>query len=189
MQENVNYYPEMIQNAIPWSSYSNAPPSENPAINEMRWEANNMVVELWNKLAGRVPMVIDGKAYLVRETPTIEPPMNDLGATRIIQVVRGFVNPVVSLSNISDDEAGLIYNHCMMNIISAMNENQEEYGVKSVAEMQIIISSIEPVLFCQIKRAVNGHESKNSRTQTLEQKTDSTNVNKTQGGFSLNPFK
>lgn len=187
---NINQYPqEVMQSAIPFSQYTNSAPGENPTIMEMRWEAQNLMLQLWAQLAGRVPMVVEGKPYLVKETPTIKSLMNDIGARDIINIVRGMVNSPVSLSNIKSDAADIIYRQVTVSIISAININQDKYEIDGVAEMHVICASIFPILYCQINRAVNGHESKNSRTQTQEVKQESMSTNKTQGGFNLNPFK
>lgn len=188
-QEDYNRQVEQAYaDRIPWTGYGAGFGNDNATVMEMRWESPEFIASLWRIFAGRVPMVIDGQAYLVRENPTIRAPMNDVGASRMIQVVRGFVNPVVSLSNISDDEAGLLFNYCMKGVVTAMILNQEEYEIANEAEMQLITSALYPILFAQIKRAVNGHESRQSKTQTQEIKQESMSTQRTSGGFSLNPF-
>lgn len=171
--------------AIPWNGFNMSPvPFNNDAgIMEMRWEANKLKLELWQQLAGRVPKVEGDDVFLVRENPTVKPPMNDEGASSCIQVVMGYVNPVVSLSNISDEEANSLASNALKSLAAALVLKGDEWEIRSDADRKLIFESVKPIIFCQIKRSVGGHESKQSRTTTNEIKQDSTQTNKTSGGL------
>lgn len=154
------------------------------AIISKRWESEGLIWQLWKTLADREPQVNanTGKIELVRIHPSITPLMNDEGAQRVISLIRAHINPVVALSNYSDDDARSLFGHTMRNVISALVLGQEQYGIKSTSDLRFIVAEVKTLVFAQLMRAVKGHESKWSKTNIQEFKQDQYAEHRTRGG-------
>lgn len=158
---------------------------DNQSIVEKRWESQEFIWELWKSLADREPRInpVTGATELVRINPDIPPLMNDKGAQRIIQLVRSKINPVVALSKISDEDARSLWGDTIKKVAKALVLGKDDYGVQSTSDMIFIVDTIKTLTFCQVMRAVGGHESKWSKTQIQEYKQDSYQEQRTSGGF------
>lgn len=175
-----------LNSPIPINSFVNPTSVNEDSIMQRRWDAPDFKAELLKQLAGLIMIEQpDGTFLLQREDKYSEPLMNYQGAKRIIQIVNAYVNSPVSLSNISDEDANTMINSCLHSIIDALAMKGAEYGIRDVTDQDIILETIKPIVFCQAKRPVNGHESRNSRTTTSEVKQESFNKQQTSSGFNI----
>lgn len=160
-------------------------PGEEQSIMDMRWQSPELIWELWKALADMIPVRNEkGQIQLVRQHPQVKPPMNEAGALRVINLVRSYVNPVVALSNISEDDARSMWGHAIKRIVRVLHLHGHKYGLEGVEDVEWVIQYIKPLTFAQLMRAVKGHEAKQSRTQTQEVRHDTYNEQKTSGFWS-----
>lgn len=156
-------------------------------IASMRWESDQLIISLRIRLGGYTPMANkDGQTQLVRMQGMI-PMVNDLGIDRFCALIQGVVNPVSGLSNIDDQEANTLINQVLKGLIAEIVYNQKRFEIHS-GDMKNIMSILKVLVFMQLKRAVSGHESKNFRTQTVEQNVQQSLQNQSQQSSGMNPF-
>lgn len=172
---------------LPFHGGMPQPRSVDASIMDTRWQAQQFIHEMWKSLADRTVVTKeDGSTVLVRETPTLKPPMNDKGAKDIIGVVTSHVNPVISLSNISDQEAKLLTAETLRQVSRVLEMKREDYEIEDDSMQRLIMVRLNSLIFCQLHRPVGGFEAMQSHTQTVEQKQDLVQENKTRTGlFSL----
>lgn len=162
------------------------PPSANDdSVMRRRWESEELVDSLWLLLAGQERYQENGQVKL-RAAKDVTALMNLEGAGRVIQVIRAFINPVVSLSRLSDEDARLLFYSAQTDVMNAIVLNKDEWGVKHDADLYIIKATTQTVLFSQIMRAVNGWEGNNSKTQIVE--SSSTQTTRDSSGFRIPGF-
>lgn len=161
------------------------PRTEDDNIMRRRWESEQLIDSLFLLLAGHERKVVAGEVKLlpVADAARI---MNIEGAKRVIQVVRAFVNPVVSLSRLEDADARELFYNSYMATIEALVEEKERYGIETNADFEFISATIQPLIFAQVMRAVDGWEGKNSKTQYAEGENRQTVTQG--GGFKLPGF-
>lgn len=162
---------------------------QDATIMELRWEAQGFKFQLWQKLAGRVPVFEDGQIKLVREYEGVTPLMNDVGASRVITLVEGLINSSIALSSIQDSVSRSLQNDVLQTLTEHLHLHMEEYEIKDATTVDWVAMTLTPLIVCQLNRPVNGHESKNSRTVTQELKQETFAENRTSGSGFLNPFK
>lgn len=155
------------------------------SITRRRWESEELIDALWLLLAGKERYNDHGEVKL-RDSPAATPLMNQQGAGRVIQVIRAFVNPVVSLTRLGDEDARLLFYSSYSGTMDAIVLNQVEWGVKDLADLEIIRASLQPILFAQSMRSVDGWEGRNSKSEISE--TEIKNTNNNAGGFKLPSF-
>lgn len=164
--------------------YNNGFLDSNTDIVSKRWESNDFISELWRQLADKeVRLQPNGSTELVRIHPNIEPLMNDRGALTVINLIRSKINTSVVLSNITEEDARTLYGHTMRTVTARLTLDQRRYGIATSSELQFIVDIIDGIVFCQLMRAVKGHESKWSKTQIQEVKQDSNIHQRTSGGL------
>jgi hypothetical protein len=151
----------------------------------MRWESDELINRLYEILGG-YEMTTDstGQPRYIRRNKDVLPMINDHGLDTIAGIVRSTVNPVVSLSNVEIDYANELVRQTLYTVSETLLRNQSEYGIND-GNIDIIYSHIKTLVFMQVMRAVNGHESKNFRTQTLEQNVTQNTNKPAQGGGIL----
>jgi len=167
-QENIPY-PEYNQL---WNNQDN--------IMSMRWENKELITQLWMSLTYRVPQTINGEPLLVKIIDG-KPPINYIGARAIVSLVQSVVNTVGSLSKITEEHAMLLLRHTKKSLRRLIVINSEEYECDSRAKQQQILQIVENVVFLQLMRAVNGHESRQSATQIVERKDEGSYRQETKG--------
>lgn len=145
---------------------------ENSTIAGMRWNGDILVLQLY-KLLGNYDINIteDGTQIFERMKKNgleVSPKINDEGLQSILGVIQAVVNPYVSLSNIRDDEANQLIKIILENIVIDIALNQEFWEIRE-ENKTVIINTLYPVVFSQIKRSVDGWEGNNFKTQTFEQ--------------------
>lgn len=168
-----------------------SPPSNDSTIASMRWEGDPLVYNLYKILGGyEIKMDNDGNASLYRMNRNARPKMNDTGIESVVSIIRAYVNPVVSLSNIDDEEANELIRQVLYALVSHLAYNQQRFEIDK-GDMGLIMAAVKGIIFTQVKRAVAGHESQNFHTQTIEQnwQQHQTMTNQNQGAFNFWPFK
>ena len=166
----------------------NAATGMSDTIASMRWESDPMIVNLRISLGAYVPTANrDGQTLLARPVG-VTPMVNDLGIDRFVAIIRGVVNPVVALSNIDDDEANTLIRQFLYGIIFDMVYNKDRFEIHD-GDMRAVFAIMKSLVFNQLKRPVSGHESKNFRTQTVEQSLNQNmNMPQRSGGSIFNPM-
>lgn len=156
-------------------------------IASMRWENDPLIVNLRIRLGGYTAVASrDGSTGLQR-TEGMHPMVNDLGIDRLVALIQGVVNPVTSLSNIDDEEANTLIRQILYGVIRDLVYNQDRYEIDS-GDKTAVMDIIKSIVFMQVKRAVSGHESRNFRTQTIEQNLQQNMTMPKQQGSMFNPF-
>lgn len=163
--------------------YMPSMPQQDATIANMRWNPDRIIVELYRILGGYDVKVDDeGNVKYIRRNPKIVPKINDVGLEAIASMIQSNVNPVTALSKISEENAQELYRQTMYDISGIMTINVEEYGIKD-KDLALICLLIKQIFFMQVNRAVDGHESKNFRTQTMEQNTTMNQAQQQKGGL------
>lgn len=170
-----------------YNFYQPQPPSQDATISSMRWEAQKLILDMYEVLGGyHFVNTGDGEVKPVRRNEKIKPKMNDEGIESMISIIQSKVNPISSLTNIDDMEANLIIRQTLYMIIKHLLYNQERYQIDD-GDLELIMDNLKGIVFFQVKRAVGGHESRNYRTQSIEQSQSLTTENKNKQGWSLIP--
>lgn len=166
--------------------------NDEASIMSMRWEAKDLIAQLWKNLAYMELTYKDGKAYLTSIIPEgeeqrVKPPINAQGARAIINIVQSVVNPVVSLTKIHQDQALILLSHIKRLTRRLVCIKGKEYGCERRIDKHLVLQIVENICFTQLMRAVNGHESKQARTTYLDRNESGSYT--TTSGKSWNPFK
>lgn len=164
---------------IPYPEYSQLWNAKDN-IMSMRWENKELITQLWMQLTYRVPQTINGESVLVKVVDG-KPPINYVGARAVVSLVQSCVNTVGSLSKITEEHAMTLLRHSKRALRRLIVINQEQYECNERAQMQQILQIVENLLFLQLMRAVNGHESRQSATQIVERKDEGSYRQETKG--------
>lgn len=159
---------------------------EQSTIAGMRWNGDMLIFQLY-KLLGDYEIKIndDGTQTFERINMNTKPKINDQGLQAIMGIIQSVVNPSVSLTKIEDYEAKELIKQTLTNLAQDIVMNQELWEI-SDENRNVIMSITKSVVFSQVKRAVEGHESTNFRTQTYEQNVQqSLQQSNNNGGFSF----
>jgi hypothetical protein len=167
--------------------YGVSPGAQEATIMEKRWEGDALAWELVKILSGKIPVEKDGKVQLM-PIMNVEPMINDQGINSIITVVRTYVSPQVVLSNFGENEAGTIIKQACQSLREHLALRQQDFKINK-HDLDFIYSQVRTLIVAQVLRARNGHEARNSRTQTIEQQQHSFSETKQGGGFSLWPSR
>lgn len=187
-QEHQNYETALAAPShIPYDGYNAPLPSyQDSTIMHMRWDAEDLKAQLFKTLLdGRESIDDKGLPIII---PGPNPLLNQRGVSRVMSVVNTVSNPIVSLSYTSEEATDMIFNSYMRELLEILIKSADDYDIKSESDLQLIYQNVRLLVYHQLRRAVNGWEGKNSKTQTIESKGEQTVTNKTSGGFSLNPF-
>lgn len=152
----------------------------------MRWNGDTLIFQLY-KLLGDYEIKIndDGTQNFERINMNVEPKINDQGLQAIMSVIQSVVNPSVSLTKIEDYEAKELIRQTLTALAIDITLNQDLWAIKE-ENKNVIMNITKNIVFSQIKRAVEGHESTNFRTQTYEQNVQqSLQQNNANSGFSF----
>ena len=178
-QSQEQYQPIMQTNPMPQGMMNN---QANEGIASMRWESDPIIQKLYITLGGYELSKKDNNFVLLLNEKK-KPLMNDVGIGIVMGIVNGCLNPVTSLSNVDDEETNLMIAQELHRFNKALCLNNVLWGVEK-KDMPIICDILYPIIFYQFKRSVEGHESRNFRTQTMEQTVDQRfNQNPNSGGF------
>lgn len=179
---------EPPRGAVPYfDSYTGD--SDNLGIMSLRWEGGQLVEQLWKGLANMKVETYGNKTFLVPiYGDATFPPINHRGAAAIINMVESVVNPVVSLSKISEDKANVLTAHIKSNMRHMVIMNEEEYEIFTTSSKEYVLQIVENIVYAQLMRAVNGHESQHSRTNLMEHREEGSYTQQSRGGFEL-PWK
>jgi len=166
-------------------AYMNPMPPMYPApqdanIASMRWTPDNLIIELYHILGGYEIKVVDGVVTKFKQKNKKEF-INDRGLEMLSAIIQANVNPHVSLTRLEKAEADELVRQTLYDVIETLTVNQEEYGILNMGDMNVVKTTIFTLVYCQIMRTVEGHESKNFRTQTMEQ-TSTMNTGQQQKG-------
>ena len=178
-----------LDNTMPPMSMPMMPPMFQPQdsnIASMRWEGQNIINELYKILGGYdVKTDKDGNIVYERKNKFHRAFINDEGLEALSAIIQSNVNPYVSLTNIELENANELIRQILYDITECIITKQEEYGIKDISDANIIYNVIKSLVYCQVMRAVNGHESRNFRTQTTEQTMTQNNQLQQKGGLCL----
>lgn len=139
-------------------------------VMKLRWQANEFLSQLWRNLAGRTYKEFNGEAYLIKAKGT-NPPLSDEGAMDVINLITSVVNPVVSLSNLDDEEIRNIYSETRRACRRMLVLKEEEYGATSRADKEKVMAILSAIVWSQLTRGLYGHESDKSITNIQEART------------------
>jgi len=173
------------EGAIPYNNYGYEWNAQGN-IMSMRWENKALIDELWKSLSYMVPKTYNGKTYLTTET-TAKPPINPEGARAIINIIQSVVNTVGSLSKIHQEQALTLLKHIKQAARRLIIVKGHEYECHTRVDKQQVLQLVENICFLQLMRAVEGHESHQSRTNLVEKRGEESYKmeSKGGGGFSL----
>jgi hypothetical protein len=162
---------------------------DNSSIAAMRWNGDAFILQLYKVLGDYDVRVNDDGTYTFKRNTNARPRINDDGLQAIISIVQASVNPFVALSNITNEEANDLIRSCLLDTASEIAANQEAWGIDD-SNKTVIMTMLKPLVFNQIKRSVEGHESLNFRTQTFEQNVQQQYTqNQPSGGGFLASFR
>lgn len=164
---------------IPYPEYSQLWNSKDN-IMSMRWENKELISQLWMQLTYRTPQTINGESVLVKVVDG-KPPINYIGARSIVSLVQSVVNTVGSLSKITEEHAMLLLRHTKKSLRRSIVINNHEFECDERSKQQQILQIVENIVFLQLMRAVNGHESRQSATQIVERKDEGSYRQETKG--------
>lgn len=154
-------------------------------IMSMRWENKELIEQLWRGLAYRSVKTYNGKPYLVKDADT-KPPINAEGAKAVINLISSVVNTVGSLSKIHQEQALTVLKHIKQVSRRLVVVNRHKYECEQRVQKQQVLQIIENICFLQLMRAVEGHESNQSRTNLTERRgEESYTMNQKGGGMSF----
>lgn len=146
------------EDAIPADEAGVMPPPKNETMVDLRLHNHRFIHDLWRTLAARTYKEINNKPYLVHITG-MTPPMSDCGAMEIVNTLKFLNNPSVALGNISYEEAVVERDGLLESLAQMLVENEESYGVTSITRKKLVMSQVTPVIWNQISKAIDGHES------------------------------
>lgn len=170
-----NNNPNVPINAIPAIEAGIDVEQDKTDTMKLRWEANEFIKHLWMITTGRVLRIIDNEAYLVKSEHFIGVGISDQAAQELMKTVRSYVNSVFSLANISLDE-GISFYQETREAISALLVLDDNFKQIKVHIKRKIMSDLMPLIWAQISRAIQGHESKHSIT-TIAESTQKQDIN------------
>lgn len=172
--------------AIPYDAYGGDWQNQGN-IMSMRWENKQLIEQLWRGLAYRVVKTYNGKPYLVQEANT-KPPINSEGAKAVINLIVSVVNTVGSLSQIHQEQALTLLKHIKQAARRLVIVNRYEYECDKRVQKQQVLQIVENICFLQLMRAVDGHESNQSRTNLMEKRGEESYTMQNKGGGMQFPW-
>lgn len=182
---------DVPQDAIPYQSQSGWHDS-GESIMRMRWENRELIDQLWAALAHRTTRTFNGKPYLVRETyvsgKVTQPPINAEGAKAVINVVLSVVNTVGSLSKIHQEHAMVLVRQSWIEIEDMLILNQDVFECYGRDKINMVLGIVNRIVFLQLMRAVQGHESQQSRTNLVEKRGEESYTMESKGGGMKFPW-
>jgi hypothetical protein len=177
---------EVPEGAIPYSDYGVGWGGD-ANVMSMRWENKELIEQLWKNLAYLEPRVFDNKSYLVPST-RVKPPINYEGAKALINIIQSVVNTVGSLSKIAQEQALMLLKHIKQSARRLVVVKGEEYECVNRVDKQYVLQIVENICLLQLMRAVNGHESQQSRTNLVEKREEGSYLSQSKRGFEM-PWK
>lgn len=159
---------------------------DNSTIAGMRWNGDQLTLQLYKLLGGYDVKILDDGTYRFERINGAIPKINDDGIQALMSIIQSSINPFVSLSNINDDEANELIRQILIDCACDLVLYKDEWEVKDT-NLNTIMSILKNIIFNQQKRAVNGWEGSNFRTQTFEQNVQQqyTQNQNNGGGFSF----
>lgn len=151
-------------------------------VMSMRWENKELLQQLWLNLAYLSPVEDADGNIQMRKVMRGKAPINYEGAKSIINVIQSVVNPVGSLSKISEAQALILLKHIKQSVRRTLATKTVEYECTDRADMQQVLSIVENICLLQLMRAVNGHESQQSRTNLMERREEGSYHQSMKGG-------
>ena len=160
------------QQLIPIEEVGIKKPFEEESITNERLNNEKFILDLWQKLAARVPYKNpdDGKYYLKKST-YYKALMNEEGAMKVITYFRMISNPSIVLANIKEEEARIELDHITEDIDNMLAFHGAEMGVNPM-DRGAISSLIATNFWHQLSRSIGGGERKNMITRIEEQHGD-----------------
>lgn len=155
------------------------------SLAEKRWESDDLEWNIAKILGMRMARDNNGNIEYV-PIPGTTPIMNQEGVHTVIMTIRTHVNPVVVLSKLDDEEAKVMIRQANDDLMELLVLEQENFGLKS-EKLNFVYGCLRNLIRAQIMRARDGHESKNNKTQIVEQSGHSVSETRNQGGFNLFP--
>ena len=156
---------------IPMEEVGIKKPFEEESITNERLNNEKFILDLWQKLAARVPYKGDDGKYYLKKSAYYKPLMNDEGAMKIITYFRMLSNPSIVLANIKEEEAKIELDHITEDIDNLLAFHGDEMGVNSM-DKGSISSLIATNVWHQLTRSISGGERKNMITRIEEQHGD-----------------
>lgn len=166
--------------------YGGIMPGQNDvSLAEKRWESDDLE---WNiaKILGMRMAVDKNNNIEYIAIPGVKPIMNQQGVHTVIMTIRTHVNPVVVLSKVSDEEAKIMIRQANDDLMELLLLEHENYDLRE-EHINYVYGCMRNLLRAQVMRARDGHESKNNKTQIMEQTGHSFSETKQAGGFQLFP--
>jgi len=180
MQNDPNFMPVMpMQAPMPYNQ-------DQSTIAGMRWNGDVLVMQLY-KLLGDYEIKIndDGTQTFERVNIKAKQKINDEGLQAIMGLIQSAITPNVSLSKYDEESANEITRQVMTRLAIDLVLNKEAWGISN-DNISIIQNIVKITIFTQVRRAVEGHESQNFKTTTLEQNVQQTlQQNGQSSGFSF----
>jgi hypothetical protein len=170
--------PQMMQMPM---NYPN--PYDTAAIAHLRWKDDESIAELKQQLGGFITIVNEnGEVKSIKTNNT--PLMNERGVNDIISQIKIIKQPGMALTLYEESHAYELERQVLNTIARIITTNRKEYDINNTADLYTIRNIVTPIIDAEIHRAINGHESKNFRTETVEQtvKQDQT-MNSTSPGI------
>ena len=160
------------QQLIPIEEVGLKKPFEEESITNERLNNEKFILDLWQKLAARVPYKNpDDNKYYLKKSTYYKPLMNEEGAMKVITYFRMISNPSIVLANIKEDEARIELDHITEDIDNMLAFHGDEMGVNSM-DRGAISSLIATNFWHQLSRSIGGGERKNMITRIEEQHGD-----------------
>lgn len=181
--------------AIPFSEGAGYYGAQENGVMSMRWENKELISQLWKNLAYLVPSTYQGRPILLPMDHDLpddmksKPPINYTGARAIINIVQSVVNTVGSLSKIHQDQALILLKHIKQATRRLIVIKGVEYNCITRVEKFLVLQIVENICLLQLMRAVNGHESQQSRTNLVERREAGEYTSSSKGGGFKIPFR
>jgi len=179
---------DSLQGAIPADEFVYLPDKDDTSLMELRWQSKQFISNLLRQLSFYVFKEIKGKEYIVPMNKAVvgKPLINIRGALDVINIISSYANPMVSLSIMKDADSRQLWENTMLAVQGSLVENHDVYDCVSKSDKDMVMAMVKNITFHQAMRPVGGHESRNSRTNIVEQTQSSVAEQKiTGGGFSL----
>lgn len=156
-------------------------------IANLRWK-DNETINYVEEILGGYKEILQPDGTVIKMRPDyFKPKINDDGLTSVVSFLKSHINPQIALSNFSDGYGMVLIKQQLDSFACHLALNQDRFGIPK-GDMGLIMSLVRPIIFAQIMRAVDGHESANFRTQSLEHNVQqNTTMSNNQGGLSWWP--
>lgn len=155
------------------------------SLAEKRWESDDLEWNIAKILGMMMARDNNGNVEYV-PIPGVKPLMNKQGVHTVIMTIRTHVNPVVVLSKLDDSEAKVMIRQANDDLMELLVLEHESFEMKP-EHLNYVYGCMRNLIRAQIMRARDGHESKNNKTQIMEQSGHSVTESRSGGGFQLFP--